>query len=61
MLDPKPSSQAPVKCIVGNLYVHELRSFKMGVDLDRWLEIAKDCKYLPENDFKVSTARWIIL
>ena len=22
-------------------------------DLDRWIEIAKDCKYLPENDLKV--------
>lgn len=21
-------------------------------DLDRWLEIARDCKYLPENDLK---------
>lgn len=21
-------------------------------DLDRWLEISRDCKYLPENDLK---------
>lgn len=21
-------------------------------DLDRWLEIVRDCKYLPENDLK---------
>jgi len=24
----------------------------MGVDLDKWIEIAKDCKYLPETDLK---------
>lgn len=24
----------------------------MGVDLDKWVEIVKDCKYLPENDLK---------
>lgn len=23
-------------------------------DLDRWISIAKECKYLPENDLKVS-------
>ena len=22
-------------------------------DVDQWIEIAKDCKYLPENDLKV--------
>lgn len=22
------------------------------VDLDKWIEIAKECKYLPENDLK---------
>ena len=22
-------------------------------DLDSWIEIAKECKYLPENDLKV--------
>ena len=22
-------------------------------DLDRWIEIAKECKYLPEHDLKV--------
>lgn len=25
----------------------------MAIDVDRWIEIAKDCKYLPENDLKV--------
>lgn len=24
----------------------------MTIDIDRWIEIAKDCKYLPENDLK---------
>ena len=23
-------------------------------DLDKWLEITDDCKYLPENELKVS-------
>ena len=23
-------------------------------DIDQWVEIAKECKYLPENDLKVS-------
>lgn len=22
------------------------------MDLDKWIEIAKECKYLPENDLK---------
>jgi hypothetical protein len=22
-------------------------------DVDKWIEIAKECKYLPENDLKV--------
>lgn len=30
-------------------------------DLDRWIEIAKECKYLPENDLKVSYIRDIAL
>lgn len=25
----------------------------MSTDLDRWIEIAKNCKYLPENELKV--------
>ena len=29
----------------------------MGNDLDQWIEFAKECKYLPENDLKVSTIR----
>ena len=24
-----------------------------GGDVDRWIGIAKECKYLPENDLKV--------
>ena len=24
-----------------------------GGDVERWIEIAKECKYLPENDLKV--------
>lgn len=30
--------------------------FKMSdySDVDKWIEIAKQCKYLPENDLKVS-------
>lgn len=23
-------------------------------DIDKWIEIAKQCKYLPENDLKVN-------
>lgn len=23
-------------------------------DIDKWVDIAKDCKYLPENDLKVN-------
>jgi len=25
----------------------------MSKDVDKWIEIAKQCKYLPENDLKV--------
>ena len=25
----------------------------MAVDVDKWIEIAKQCKYLPETDLKV--------
>lgn len=25
---------------------------KMGADLEKWIDIVKDCKYLPENDLK---------
>jgi hypothetical protein len=27
-------------------------SIKMA-DIDKWIDIAKECKYLPENDLKV--------
>ena len=34
-----------------------------GGDLDRWIGIAKECKYLPENDLKVrlldKTCSWM--
>lgn len=23
-------------------------------DIDKWMELAKECKYLPENDLKVN-------
>lgn len=26
-------------------------------DIDKWIEIAKECKYLPENDLKVNKTR----
>ena len=25
----------------------------MAIDVDKWIEIAKECKYLPETDLKV--------
>ena len=25
----------------------------MAIDVDKWIEIAKECNYLPENDLKV--------
>ena len=28
-------------------------------DLDRWIDIAKECKYLPEHDLKVLVCRLI--
>ncbi|WAR30868.1 PPP6-like protein, partial [Mya arenaria] len=28
------------------------REIKMSKDVDKWIEIAKECKYLPENDLK---------
>ncbi len=27
--------------------------FTIMVDIDKWVEIARECKYLPENDLKV--------
>ena len=40
----------------------ELASFSQTkmADLDRWIDIAKDCKYLPEHDLKVSKCPWIL-
>ena len=26
----------------------------MSMSVDQWVEIAKECQYLPENDLKVS-------
>lgn len=31
----------------------------MSQDLDKWIEIAKGCKYLPENELKVKTLAFI--
>lgn len=30
------------------------------MDIDKWIEIAKDCKYLPENDLKVNIENSLI-
>ena len=27
-------------------------------ELDKWVEIAKQCNYLPENDLKVIQSQW---
>jgi hypothetical protein len=35
-------------------------SIKMG-DIDKWIDIAKECKYLPENDLKVINRSYCIL
>lgn len=35
---------------------YELAIVMAPLDLDKYAEIAKQCKYLPENDLKVSTA-----
>lgn len=33
---------------------HDPQHFKIKMaDVDHWIEIAKECKYLPENDLKV--------
>lgn len=29
-------------------------------DIDKWLEIAKECKYLPENDLKVNNVHQVL-
>lgn len=30
-------------------------------DVDKWIDIAKDCKYLPENDLKVLSPSVLIV
>ena len=30
----------------------------MVADVDRWIDIARECKYLPENEMKVSFDRY---
>lgn len=38
---------------VGSI-AHDPQHFKIKMaDVDHWIEIAKECKYLPENDLKV--------
>ena len=34
--------------------VNKLRGLKMVADVDRWIDLARECKYLPENEMKVS-------
>lgn len=28
-------------------------------DIDKWIDIAKECKYLPENDLKVTSNSYL--
>ena len=35
-----------------NTFVTPSAQTKMA-DVDKWIEVAKECKYLPENDLKV--------
>ena len=28
-------------------------------DIDKWIDIAKECKYLPENDLKVTSSSYL--
>lgn len=42
---------------------YSLAAFSVSImaplDLDKYVEIARQCKYLPENDLKVSRSFWI--
>jgi serine/threonine-protein phosphatase 6 catalytic subunit len=35
-------------------------SIKMA-DIDKWIDVAKECKYLPENDLKVINSSYCII
>ena len=52
----------PRICLIGNeasqlrINAHaQFRSESKMADVDQWIDIAKQCKYLPENDLKVSS------
>ena len=52
----------PWICLIGNeasqlrIIAHaQFRSESKMADVDQWIDIAKQCKYLPENDLKVSS------
>ncbi len=32
----------------------------MSNDVEKWIEIAKECKYLPENDLKVAISTFCV-
>ena len=33
----------------------------MTINIDQWVEFAKDCKYLPENDLKVCIFLFVLI
>jgi len=42
----------------------QLRRIKVSnqskmADIDKWIDIAKECKYLPENDLKVTSSSYL--
>lgn len=43
--------------------MHTFKQFQIKMaDIDNWIDIAKQCKYLPENDLKVIfVGRYVIL
>jgi len=50
-------SSAHDQCTLKN--IKSKNQIKMA-DVDQWIEIAKQCKYLPENDLKVTFIDWNI-
>ena len=38
---------------LANLKVLQTNKPHMAAEIDKWIEISRDCKYLPENDLKV--------
>lgn len=45
-----PTSGGETRCDQ-RIFLRPSRSFKM-TDLDKWIDVVKECKYLPENDLK---------